>query len=243
MIGNALNLKIIGENSSKVNLNWVETGNKIFKEYCKNIEEKYEKNYKIISEDGIFLCTISASNIFYLALITDNFPDKFIFQIIEDLKKENIHLLIDEKGELNKPGKQAFKAIIQHYDNTYYDLIADINGNINELKVDFQNNLKKVLGNTEDLQKLDVKANQLKSDANIFKKDARKLERKTCCQNFRWTILLIFVIIFLILIVALPLIIRNINGTSTGSNSISSEQGVVNSVKNNTRLLFNGNKK
>jgi len=212
LIGNALNHKLIGENSIKANAKWAETAHRIFKEYCKNIENKYEKNNKIVAEDGIFYCTISPSNIFYLALMEGNYPERRVFQMIDECKRDNIHLLVDEKGELNKPGKQALKSIISQYDNN--DMIGDINGNINEIKIEMQHNVRKVLGNTEDLQELDNKANKIKDNANIFKKDAANLKRKTCWQNFKWTIILVLVVIALLCIIVVPLVVKSSGGSS-----------------------------
>jgi len=233
LIGNALNHKLIGENSTKAKSNWAVSAQRIFKEYCKNIENKYEKNYKIVDEDGIFYCTISASNIFYLALMEANYPERRVFQMIDEFKRDNIHLLVDEKGELNKPGKQALKGIISQYDNN--DTIGDIKGNINEIKIEMQNNVRKVLGNTEDLQSLDNKANKIKDNANMFKKDAADLKRKTCWQNFKWTIILVLVVIALLCIIVVPLVIKSSGGSDGSTNS------ATNGVKpnsNKTCLIF-----
>jgi len=246
LIGNALNHKLIGENSVKANAKWAETAQKIFKEYCKNIENKYEKNNKIIAEDGIYYCTISASNIFYLSLIEGSYPERRVFQMIDEFKRDNIHLLVDEKGELNKPGKQTLKGIISQFDNN--DIIADINGNINEIKIEMHNNVRKVMSNTEDLQELDNKANKIKDNANIFKKDAANLQRKTCWQNCKWTIILVLVVMALLLIIVVPLVVNSSGGSgssdagaNTGSNNpppksaISPSQPASN---NATRLMF-----
>ena len=234
LIGNALNHKLIGENSIKANSKWAETALRIFKEYCKNIENKYEKNNKIVAEDGIYYCTISPSNIFYLALMEGNYPERRVFQMIDEFKRDNIHLLVDEKGELNKPGKQALKGIISQYDNN--DIIGDINGNINEIKIEMQNNVRKVLANTEDLQALDNKAIKIKDNANMFKKDAENLKRKTCWQNFKWTIILVLVVIALLCIIVVPLVVKASGGPGS-SDSAQSNSGVQPS-SNKTRLLF-----
>lgn len=236
LIGNALNHKLIGENSSKANAKWAETAQRIFKEYCKNIEIKYEKNNKIVVEDGIYYCTISPSNIFYLALIEGNYPERRVFQMIDEFKRDNIHLLVDEKGELNKPGKQALKGIISQYDNN--DLIGDINGNINEIKIEMQTNVRKVLGNTEDLQALDNKANKIKDNANMFKKDAANLQRKTCWQNFKWTIILVLVVIALLCIIVVPLVVKASALTGSADKPDAQQPSGAAPSANKTLLLF-----
>jgi len=230
-IGNALNQKTIGENSLKVNSVWAETAQKIFREYCKNIENKYEKHNKIVSEDGIYYCTISPSNIFYLALISENYPERRVFQMIDEFKKDNIHLLVDEKGELNKPGKQALKSIVQQYENEK-DKISEINGDINEIKIEMHNNVKRVLANTEDLQSLDAKANKIKDNANIFKKDATNLKRKTFWQNCKWTIIMVSVVIALLLIIVVPLVVNN----SSSNNDQNSNNNNQNESKNEPKV-------
>jgi len=236
-IGNALNQKFIGENSSKANATWAETAQKIFREYCKNIENKYEKRNRIVSEDGVYYCTISPSNIFYLTLIVDTYPERQVFQMIDEIKKENIHLLVDEKGELNKPGKQALKSIIQQYENEKKDKISIINEDIKDIKIEMQNNVKKVLGNTEDLQSLDAKANKIKDNANLFKKDATELKKKTCWQNLKWTIVLVLVVLALILIIVVPLVVNN-SGDSDNKKHHGSGISPIQPIANTTRTLF-----
>lgn len=210
-IGHGLNLKVIGENISTANSVWSNNAQRIFREYCKNIETKYEKNNKIVSEDGVYFLKISPSNIFYLALMDNSYPERRAFQMIDDIIKDNIHLLVDEKGELNKPGKQALKTLIKQYENDKHDKISELSGDINDIKIEMQNNVKKVLGNTDNLQDLDAKAVKIKDNANMFKKDAVNLKKKTCLQNLKWTIILVAVIVILLLIVIVPIV------TSIGS--------------------------
>ncbi len=164
--------------------------------------------------------------------------------MIDEFKKDNIHLLVDEKGEINKLGKQAMKNIIQQFENEK-NKISEISGDINEIKIEMQNNVKKVMANTEDLQSLDVKANKIKDNANLFKKDATDLKRKTCWQNFKWTIILILVVIALLLIVVIPLVVNNIprNSEQNSHNSNSTEKKnedkteVYNQNPSNTTLI------
>ena len=103
-----------------------------------------------------------------------------------------------------------------------------------------KNNVKKVLVNSEDLQSLDVKANKIKDNANLFKKDAVALQRKTCFQNFKWTLILSVLIIVILLIIIVPLVTSGSKGGNNGDEK--PPQGMPpsdnNSSLNKTNLIF-----
>ena len=205
-IGNAQNKKMIGEISLISNPKSSDSANKIFNQYCSNKENKYGIRNKIQNEDGIFYCTITTNNIFYLGLFADNYPEKIATKMIDEIINDNIHLLVDQKGELNEIGKKTLKEKIIQYDNEKQDKISEINGEINEIKIEMRENVKKAISNTDDLNSLDEKAVKIKNNANIFMKDAAAASRKTFWAKNKWILIMAALIIGVLLLIFIPVV-------------------------------------
>lgn len=211
LLANIQNDKIIGEYNSKSDSSFSSKAEKIFKEYKeKTNTSNNNNNIKLPSEEGVFYCKISHKNIFYLALVNEKFPERQVFDLIDELIKDNIHLLIDSKGVLNHPGRKALKDLVMEYDqNLDQDKLSTLNGDIQEIKIEMKNNVKKALANTDDLNTLDVKAVRIKDNADIFKKDAINLKRKTYFQNLKWKIVFVLLIIVLGSIFVVPMLFND----------------------------------
>lgn len=247
-MANAQNERLIGEYSSKSDSSWKKNAQIIFADYCKNIESKLNKNHKVPSLEGFFYCKFSKNKIFYLVHVSEKYPEQRAFSFIDDLIKDNIHLLVDSKGELNQPGQNALKALVIEYDKNKTneskdeDKLSSLNGDINEIKIEMKNNVKKVLANTDDLQSIDVKAVRIKDNAELFKKDAANLKMKTYWQNLKWKIVFILLIIVLIVVFVVPLFIGGgADKTSKDKESISDggiQPSTARPAVNNTDHLF-----
>ncbi len=202
--------KIIGEMPSFADSKYRKIIKDLFDKICKDdLVNIIEDKNKIKSENGFIYSFISSSKIIYFVITADTYLEKRVYEMLDDLKNDNIHLLIDEKGELNEPGKQSLKHILIQYDNKESEYITDINININEMKYEMQDNIRRVITNTDTLHSLDDKAVQIKENSNLFKKDSTNLRKKTWKENIKWLIVLIFIIVFLLLIIFVPLIVRN----------------------------------
>ena len=123
------------------------------------------------------------------------------------MDKDNIFLLTTDKGELNSSGKQMLKVLIDKYqDLKNVNKIQAINDDVESIKTDMSLNIKNMVTNISNVQDLEEKASRIKLNADSFKKDAVKLERMTCWQNFKWTIILCLLIGGIVLFVLYKLI-------------------------------------
>jgi len=237
-IGNANTQKMIGETSLKSNTKWTESANKIFNQYTKNIENKYGIRNKIQNEEGIFYCTIYTNNIFYLGLFADSFPEKVAFKIIEEIKNDNIHLLVDQKGDLNDIGKKTLKDKLIQYDKEKPDKLSEINGELDEIKIEMRENVKKAINNNEDLGKMDEKAVKIKDNANMFKKQASAVSRKTWWNNCKWNIVIALIVIGILLLIIIPIVLKGGNNeTQNDKNDNGSNNNTNTNTNNSTRIL------
>ncbi len=174
---------------------------------------------------------INTSNKFlYLAITSQEYKKESVVNLFKELEYNSVHLLTDSNGVLNEMGKKSLKEAINNYENKR-DIMKDLNSDINDVKIELQENIKKQLANNESSERLSESANKLKDQANVFKNDSNKLKNITCWQNCKWTIVLITVVLLLIMIIVVPIVVSASKASpSDGNNS--------NNVNSNTTLRF-----
>ena len=57
--------------------------------------------------------TTTLSGIFYLAYVDNEYPEYLINQFFDDIQKEGLNLLLDEKGEITKSGREKLKTLAE----------------------------------------------------------------------------------------------------------------------------------
>lgn len=178
----------------------------IFQKICGNeTKNKFYDRKKIQMTSGYAYFITYPENKAYCVVAESSYPERFVFEMIENIEKDNIFLLTNEKGELNANGKQLLKQIVEKYQEiNKVNKIQEINNDIDIVKRDMQENIKKTTDNIVKVKDLDEKAFKIKLNADSFKNDSKKLERTTCIQNWKWTIILILVVIILLSIFIFP---------------------------------------
>ena len=151
---------------------------------------------------GYYFFTINSSNIFYLIFGDNNLKEREAFELIDILQQENIPLLIDSKtGKLNIEGRKKLKSLVEDFQNNKCNKIQNIQNDVDEVKNTMKNNIKNMYVNVENVENMEKKAIDLRKGAEEYNNSAVKLKRATCCQNFKWLIILIAVIVLLIIII------------------------------------------
>ena len=220
-VGNSQKCNEIGSYPNKASDVWVKDTTQIFDKYSKStIGSKYEQRNRVVGQDGNYYFTITPNDVFYLVLASSDYPERHVFELIEEIQKENVPLLVDGEGKLNKVGKQSLKTLVENYENPS-SKIQNINKDMDDLKIEMKDNVRKVMSNVEDATALDQKAIKIKENANIYKKDAADLKRLTCWQNCKWTIILTILVVGILLVIVLPIALsgKKDSGASTSSSS------------------------
>ena len=84
----------------------------IFKRLCKSTERRYEENNIITAKQNKYFFSLFQPSIVFIAYALDTYPQTLIFELFENLRKNNILSMINEETkELNPNGRQNF----QHY--------------------------------------------------------------------------------------------------------------------------------
>ena len=77
-------------------------GNQIFQKVVKSPTKKLDERNKIVSKGEIFYFILTQTNLIFLILVEEKYPERLVFQMIENIKEENIPLMVnDETKELN----------------------------------------------------------------------------------------------------------------------------------------------
>lgn len=196
----------IGEISFIKNSKISETSLQLLKQYSSNIQNTDNNNNfnKIITEEGIIYNKI-LNDTFYLGLLAEEYPN--VLNLFEEIKEENIHLLINQKGQLNDIGKTTLNDKIIYYNNNpkKRERISSINDEINDIQIEMKESVKKAINNNEDITSLDEKAVKIKDNANLFKKDAEQITPKTFFKKYKWNLIMGFLLIGILLLIFIPL--------------------------------------
>jgi hypothetical protein len=181
----------------------------IFDKLSKSQDKIIDQRNKIQGKQGNYYFTIFSPNLFYLALADASYQERFIFELFENIQKENISLMINEKKELNVHGKQILKSLVDKYQNeNNVNRIATISSDVNDIKLDMNQNIKKMVNNLDDIRSLEDSSNRIKLGASDYKKNAKDLERVTWWKNCKLTIIIIAVIVAVALAIILPLCLK-----------------------------------
>src|SRR5690348_959350 len=73
----------------------------IFDKLSKLEDKKYDQQTKISSSKGNYYFTTTNPDLFFLTLSDDEYAQRHVFELLDHIKRENIHLMVNEKGEIN----------------------------------------------------------------------------------------------------------------------------------------------
>ena len=208
LIGDLDTCKPISEYSTKYcSSDEKKTLYQVFKKISKTEERQYEERNIISAKEGNKYYFISYQpNIVFISFVDGDYKDRLVFQMFEEIKNEDILLMInDSTKELNPNGRQKLNEIIEKYQEK--DKIAAIQEDVNECKVEVKKNIDKMVKNVEDVEKLQEKSNELKDASEDYKDSADDVRKASFWKNFKLWILII--VIFLALLGCILLYILN----------------------------------
>ena len=197
LIGNISRGKKITEFSTKINKKKDEI-DKIFTKICKTSAGKYEERNKITSKTENYYFITLKPGIVFLALVSNTYPERLVFELIDKINQEKIPTMINEETkELNAKGRQDLKIIIDSYQN---NVINEISKDINDIKLDMKDNIKKMVESIDDTSILEQSAENLRQESKNYRENANELKKLTFCQNFKMWFALGGIVVLLILL-------------------------------------------
>ena len=186
-------------------------GNQIFQKVVKSPSKKLDERNKIVSKGEIYYFIMTQTNLIFLVLVEEKYPERLVFQMIENIKEENITLMVnDETKELNPQGRQAIKQLVEKYqDQKNFNKIAEIQKDVDEIKVQMKENIKKQVDSMEDVNKLEEKSANLKMQTADYANNANTVKKDTWWQNCKLTIIISVIIIGIVLAIVLPIVLKD----------------------------------
>ena len=195
LIGDLNTSKPITEYSTKaIDANEKKTTNQIFRKLSKLEDRKYEERNIISGKGNKFYFISYSPNILFLSYIDEDYPERFVFQMFDEVKNEGILTMInDSTKELNPNGRQKLKEIIEKYqDKDKVDRIGAIQNDVDEVKVEVKKNINRMVENVEDVQRLEEKSNLLKDASREYEKNSDEIKRITWWKNVKlWVIIIL----------------------------------------------------
>ena len=201
LIGEASSMKIITEfTSGNPNQKTKKEINRIFNKLAKLPNKKYDERNKITAKDENYYFMNVKPDLLFIVLANSQYPERYVFELISKIVEENIPTMVnDETRELNPSGRQALKELVNKYqDIKNINKIAEIQEDVNAIKIDMKKNINKMVESVEDVNDLQNKSEQLKLESQDYKKNAVELRKITWWQNFKLWLIIIGVVLVLI---------------------------------------------
>ena len=206
LIGDPGTNKIITEfSASGVNSNVKKEINRIFSKLTKIPNRNYDERNKITAKEENYYFIYKKPNFLFVVLAISEYPERYVFELIDKIVEDNIPSMInDETKELNPTGRQALKDLVNKYqDVKNINKIAEIQEDVNAIKVDMKKNITKMVESVENVNELQNKSEQLKLETQDYKNNSVTLRKLTWWQNAKLWIIIIGVVLILVLIIVL----------------------------------------
>ena len=201
LIGDSSTLKKIAEYSTTNNQKIVSEIDKIFTKICKTAADKFDERNKITSKSQNYYFITVQPGITFLVLVSDSYPERLVFELIDKINEEKIPTMINEETkELNAQGRQALKNLVDKYQDNIIDTIQN---DVNDIKLDMKDNIQKMVDSVEDTAKLEQSAENLREESKTYKNTASEIRTLTLWQNIKIWIILFGVLALLIVIIIL----------------------------------------
>ena len=185
LIGDIDSSKIITEYST----NLISTKEKknaiqIFKRLCKSTERRYEENNIITAKENKYYFSLFQPSTVFISYALDSYPQTLIFELFENIRKNNILSMINEETkELNPNGRQNLKQMIENYqENEKMKRFEEIKKDIDDVKIEVKNNVNKMIENIGNVEQLGEKAKELEEESkeymqnSYYEKNIKKLK-------------------------------------------------------------------
>ena len=176
--------------------------NQIFNKLCKTQNKKFDERNKITSKNENYYFTFLRPALIYIVLSNNQYPERYIFELIHKINEERIPTMVnDETRELNPSGRQQLKQLIDFYqDPKRMSKIAEVQGDVDSLKIDMRDNINKMVDSIDNVNELQGKAEALQFETEQYNINAKEVKKLAWWQNLKLWIIFGMLVIIIILI-------------------------------------------
>jgi len=185
-VGDIKNERVVGDYPSRDNDMYnIKT---LFDVICDTKSTSYNQKIKhpikYPSFQGVLSYIVISPNFVY-SVLTDSKNDKVAFDLLDELSNNDINKITTNGNKLSYDGINLLKNIHEKYEMNALKLV---NNHINEVKIDVQKGVHKVINNLDDIKDLDGKSSKIKDGALLFKEGSADFRRQVWWQDMKFKI-------------------------------------------------------
>ena len=172
----------------------------IFKRLCKSTERRYEENNIITAKQNKYFFSLFQPSIVFIAYALDTYPQTLIFELFENLRKNNILSMINEETkELNPNGRQNLKQMIENYQaNEKIKRFEEIKKDIADVKIEVKKNINKMIDNINNVENLEDRAKELNEESKEYMENAIYDKKITWWQNAKLRVIILSILVIIV---------------------------------------------
>ena len=172
----------------------------IFKRLCKSTERRYEENNIITAKQNKYFFSLFQPSIVFIAYALDTYPQTLIFELFENLRKNNILSMINEETkELNPNRRQNLKQMIENYQaNEKIKRFEEIKKDIADVKIEVKKNINKMIDNINNVENLEDRAKELNEESKEYMENAIYDKKITWWQNAKLRIIILSILVIIV---------------------------------------------
>lgn len=154
-----------------------------------------------------FHFTMDNDELVFAAITTKDYPIRLAFQMISTVQQEIVpkfgsKALTCRENGLDKDCLKPLSQIAATYDDrTKVDKLSEVMSQVDTVKGVMHNNIQVVLANTEKMEVVEQKTNDLNEQAKVFRNTGRKLRKEMWWKNVRLTLAIGVCAILVILVI------------------------------------------
>ncbi|KAJ0407644.1 hypothetical protein P43SY_010185 [Pythium insidiosum] len=154
-----------------------------------------------------FHFTMDNDELVFAAITVKDYPIRLAFQMIAAVQQEIVpkfgsKALTCRENGLDKDCHKLLATIAATYDDrTKVDKLSEVMQQVDSVKSVMHNNIQVVLSNTEKMEVVEQKTNDLNEQAKVFRNTGRKLRKEMWWKNVRLTLAIGLVVILVLLII------------------------------------------
>ena len=175
----------------------------IFKRLCKSSERRYEENNIITAKDNKYFFSLYQPGTVFITYALDTYPQTLIFELFEDIKKNNILSMINEETkELDPNGRQNLKQMIEKYQQSEkLKRFEEIKKDIDEVKIEVKKDINKIIENMESVENLGDISKELREESKEYMQNSEFDKKIAWWQNAKFRIITLSIIIFIVVVI------------------------------------------
>ena len=182
-----------GENSGEI----TDEANTIL-ESLKNVLLQNYQRKTIEGELGLWY-SVKKNRVAYFALTDTAYSERLAYKLLQELEDNyNEFLNTPDLGKLKSSGN----GLIEKYNNpANFDKLSQAQREVNDVKNNVQENINKMITNTDNLEDLEDQTKNMRDNANKFQKQSKTLEREMYWRKIKYTAMIVAIVIIVIVII------------------------------------------